>query len=333
MPIYTKTGDQGMTSLFDGTRVKKSSLRVEVYGTFDECCAQISLAQKMLNSSETVKALDWVQNKLFQLNAELASQSVQALAKKSDLICSADIQQLEKWIDEKTAALPEIHEFILPGQSLAGAQLHVARTVCRRAERTLDRLTELEEIRPEISKFANRLSDCLYSFAREADYEAEQELLIQEVIRRYRACTVQTKKQCSTEYMLEEILEAALKQAKHLNIPVSIAIVDENGALKHFYRMDDALLVSQDMAIKKAYTAIAMKTDTHQLSQLVQPNAPLFQLETLGDGKLVTFGGGFLLHDAEGTLIGGLGVSGGSVEEDMMIARAGIKTYKERFRS
>ncbi|MBO1299238.1 MULTISPECIES: cob(I)yrinic acid a,c-diamide adenosyltransferase [unclassified Enterococcus] len=327
MPIYTKTGDKGMTSLFDGTRVKKASLRVEVYGTFDECCAQISLAQKMLKNQESQLALDWIQNKLFQMNAELATATkTDKLSNKSDLISMEDIRQLEIWIDEKTAKLPPIHEFILPGKSLAGAQLHVARTVCRRGERVLDRFMENEEVRAELSKFANRLSDCLYSFAREADHEQEQEVLITKIIHRYQERVQQPK----VKPDFEEIVHACIDHANCLSVPVSIAIVDKNGALKQFYRMDDALIVSESMAIKKAYTAVSMKADTHELTELVQPSQPLFQLETLSDGKLVTFGGGFLLKDGQGNIIGGIGVSGGRPDQDMAIASKGIKKFKER---
>lgn len=100
MAIYTKTGDKGTTSLFDGTRVEKSDLRVDTYGTFDECCAQVSVAQKLAKDSETIEHLEWVQHKLFQLNAEIATkQDMAKLEAKSTLVGENDIHQMEAWID------------------------------------------------------------------------------------------------------------------------------------------------------------------------------------------------------------------------------------------
>ena len=93
--------------------------------------------------------------------------------------------------------------------------------------------------------------------------------------------------------------------------------------------MSGALLVSENLAQKKAYSAVAMKTDTHKLSELVQPAADLYQLEALTDGQIVTFGGGYVIRDAAGEVIGGLGISGGAVVEDMAIAQKGLEKLKE----
>lgn len=329
MAIYTKTGDKGTTSLFDGTRVEKSDLRVDTYGTFDECCAQVSVAQKLAKDSETIEHLEWVQHKLFQLNAEIATkQNREKLEAKSKLVAEADIHQMEEWIDQYTKRLPELHSFILPGQTLSAAQLHVARAICRRGERLLTELSKSAEIREEVRKFVNRLSDCLYIFARMEDQVETEKKLIDEILKRY---LEQSGTQLKASYLDKNhaIFQACEAQAKKINVPVSMALVDKTGNLVGFYRMPGALLVSEALAQKKAYSAVAMKTDTHQLKDLVQPEADLYQLETLTDGQIVTFGGGLVIRNAAGEVIGGLGVSGGSVEEDRTIAQKGLEKLKE----
>ncbi len=120
-----------------------------------------------------------------------------------------------------------------------------------------------------------------------------------------------------------EIIHAAKEKASEIGVPVVIAIADASGNLVAFQRMDQALLVSIDVAINKAYTAVALKLPTHELSQLAQPGQPLFGIHNADGGRIVIFGGGFPLK-RKNEIIGGVGVSGGSVEEDMMCATAGI---------
>ncbi|EAR6785883.1 cob(I)yrinic acid a,c-diamide adenosyltransferase [Salmonella enterica subsp. arizonae] len=121
----------------------------------------------------------------------------------------------------------------------------------------------------------------------------------------------------------------ALARAEELHVPVVISIVDGNGTPTVTWRMPDALLVSSELAPKKAWTAVAMKSATHELASAVQPGAALYGLDTHMQGKIVTFGGGFALW-RNGVLIGGLGISGGSVEQDMDIAQAAIAAIDVR---
>lgn len=187
MAIYTKTGDKGTTSLFDGQRVKKYSNRVETYGTFDECNTVISVAEKFCQKQENKDFLVHLQYKMFLLAGEIATLDSDKFYAKSEQISTNDIEALEAKIDDYTSKLPKITTFILPGTSTAGAHLHMARAVCRRGERMLVLLSEEEQenIRPELLKFVNRLSDCLYIIARDEDYFDRQEQRVQEIIRRY----------------------------------------------------------------------------------------------------------------------------------------------------
>ena len=172
MKIYTKGGDQGQTGLFGGQRVPKDHLRLHTYGTFDELNAVVGLflsEPTLAEDSKVRPALQRAQNELFQLGAELATPPGKAVPMK--LIDATDIQRLEAEIDAMESSLEPLRSFILPGGSKAAAQLHVARTVCRRAERELVVLHRSEPVRTEVLGYVNRLSDFLFVAARFANHE------------------------------------------------------------------------------------------------------------------------------------------------------------------
>ncbi|MBZ0279098.1 MAG: cob(I)yrinic acid a,c-diamide adenosyltransferase [Anaerolineae bacterium] len=165
MKIYTKTGDDGTTSLFSGGRVSKTHLRVEAYGTVDELNSVIGVARAHQPHPQTDEWLAQVQRQLFNLGADLAT----PLDVKADWITRMDadtVTWLETAIDQMTAELPALTSFILPGGSLAAAQLHVARTVCRRAERIVVALQSHEPLGDHVLLYLNRLSDFLFTLAR-----------------------------------------------------------------------------------------------------------------------------------------------------------------------
>lgn len=165
MKIYTRTGDEGKTSLFGGKRVSKDSLRIETYGTVDELNAVLGIARSLCISNEIDKYLYEIQNQLFILGADLAS-PVSIKKKNIPRIQSENISFLEKSIDELEAVNEPLRSFILPGGSEIAAQLHFARTVCRRAERLVVRLSKKEKIGKHPLIFLNRLSDFLFVLAR-----------------------------------------------------------------------------------------------------------------------------------------------------------------------
>jgi uncharacterized protein GlcG (DUF336 family) len=129
--------------------------------------------------------------------------------------------------------------------------------------------------------------------------------------------------------MALDLIAAARAKAREIGVPMVIAVVDAGGNLVAQQRMDDALLVSIDISLNKAYTAVAVKLPTHELAPLVQPGAPLFGISHADRGRVVVFGGGFPLKRGN-TIIGGIGVSGGSVEEDMSCAAAALELFKNR---
>ncbi len=171
--IYTKTGDDGTTGLFGGERVSKDSIRIESYGTVDELNSAIGLARSLGPPPEHDPLLGTIQEQLFVLGADLATPRSQEL-KKSSLprVTTAEIVCLERAIDALEDTLPPLKTFILPGGSPCGSALHLARTVCRRAER---HVVTLHGIEPEIgdlpTQYLNRLSDLLFVLARAVNHD------------------------------------------------------------------------------------------------------------------------------------------------------------------
>lgn len=165
MKIYTKTGDDGTTSLFSGGRVPKHHLRVESYGTVDELNSYIGLARSTQITDHADNQLEAIQNHLFRLGADLAT-PMNAKAEWLIRITDEEIQWLEETIDDLSQKLPELKNFILPGGVPIASHLHVARTICRRAERLVVALQEVEDINDKSLIYLNRLSDYLFTLAR-----------------------------------------------------------------------------------------------------------------------------------------------------------------------
>jgi cob(I)alamin adenosyltransferase len=163
MKIYTKTGDDGMTALFAGGRVSKSHPRVETYGTVDELNSLVGSARA--HGAQQDEWLQQVQNALFHLGADLAT-PLDAQAEWVVRTPESEIEWLEARMDEMAAKLPDLKKFILPGGCPAAAQLHVARTVCRRAERLAVSLAQHEPVTENAVVYLNRLSDFLFTLAR-----------------------------------------------------------------------------------------------------------------------------------------------------------------------
>lgn len=173
MKIYTRTGDEGSTGLFGGDRVSKAHPRIEAYGTVDETNSFLGLARAHLGGSDTLRDLDALlarlQGELFEAGADLATPSgARAVVPR---ITARHVETLESEIDRYEERLPPLKHFILPGGTPAGAALHVARTVCRRAERLVVDAAGSEAINDQVGVYLNRLSDLLFVLARYANQE------------------------------------------------------------------------------------------------------------------------------------------------------------------
>ena len=164
--IYTKTGDDGTTALGGGQRVEKDSLRIETFGTVDELNAQIGVAIASGLEASLTEHLTRVQNELFHLGSDLCVLEADKAARPVPRIEEKHVRALETEMDRMTEALGPLTNFILPGGSLGAGNLHVARTVCRRAERLAVALAREEAIGPFVVKYLNRLSDALFVMSR-----------------------------------------------------------------------------------------------------------------------------------------------------------------------
>jgi len=182
MKIYTKTGDKGKTALFGGTKVPKHHIRIESYGTVDELNSHLGLVRDQNIDAHSKDILVIIQNKLFTVGAILATDPEKAMLKSGKerlnipKISNEDIELLEKEMDQMNEALPPMTHFILPGGHQTVSFCHIARCVCRRAERLAAALNDLEPFQPETLMYLNRLSDYLFVLARKLskDLQADE---------------------------------------------------------------------------------------------------------------------------------------------------------------
>ncbi|SDS69976.1 cob(I)alamin adenosyltransferase [Formosa sp. Hel1_31_208] len=179
MKIYTKTGDKGTTALFGGTRVPKHHIRIDSYGTVDELNSHLGLIRDQDIDNHYKDVLIKIQDRLFTVGAILATDPEKAILKSGKQrlnipkISEGDIQQLEQEMDTMNEALPPMTHFVLPGGHQTVSFCHIARCVCRRAERLASALNDLEPFQPESLTYLNRLSDYLFVLARKLSYDLQ----------------------------------------------------------------------------------------------------------------------------------------------------------------
>jgi cob(I)alamin adenosyltransferase len=172
MKIYTRSGDDGSTGLYGGGRVSKCDLRVETFGIVDELNAQLGVVRTLPLPKGFDEVLSILQNQMFDLGAELATPD--AIGRGTDSLQDAQVARIEEWIDHFEAGLAPLRAFILPGGSPVAAGLHLARCVCRRAERQMVALSQVAPMRETVLKYMNRVGDLLFVMARSANAETGQ---------------------------------------------------------------------------------------------------------------------------------------------------------------
>lgn len=335
MKIYTKTGDKGTTSLVGGDRAEKHDLRVWAYGSIDEASSSIGVARAYVKEKELSERLLRIQKTLFEVGAELASVGTDYYKERIEV---EDITFLEETIDKLDGLKPSFNGFIVPGGTVESAHLDVARTVIRRAERYISKLKNYYEISSNLMKYTNRLSDGLYAIARYFDYKDIMEKA-QENIKNFNQNRViannsqieEINKMMINRTIIDRetakyISEKCVQKSYEVGVPMVICITDFSGNITLLERMDDSLLVSIEIAMKKAYTAAALKAPTHELRDASLPTGELYGINNAE--KIITFGGGFPLK-INGEIVGAIGVSGGTVEQDMKVAQFGVKAFEE----
>ena len=333
--IYTRTGDKGDTGLYGGSRVAKQSPRVEAYGTVDEANAFIGLAKARLGDEALRRDLHDLQQRLFTVGAELASDEAGA-ARLDNLVDAADVAHLESVIDTCLAETGPPRNFVVPGREEISGHLHVARTLVRRAERRVLTAAQTSPVRPELVKYLNRLSDCLYAIARlveERHTSAHVEQLVRRVLQTVAGAAAGPEPSPAPHAgfglpVATRMAEAAARKAEELGVPIVVSIVDDAGNAVLLHRMTNSLLASLSLAADKAWTAAAFRAPTHALKERTRETGDLFGLGAASSGRICVFGGGFPLH-LNGELVGGIGISGGTVEQDMVIAEHAIHTFHQ----
>lgn len=175
--VYTKTGDKGTTSLIGGTRVPKTHIRLESYGTVDELNAHLGLLVTYLTDEVDRRFVLQIQHKLFSVGSYLATDQEQTALNEVSIINVSDVEEVEQMIDTIDNMIPQLHNFVLPQGSRGAAVCHICRTVCRRAERLILGLTDKYPIDSNLTVYVNRLSDYLFVLARKINLSEKKEEL------------------------------------------------------------------------------------------------------------------------------------------------------------
>ncbi len=332
MKLYTRGGDKGDTSLLGGIRVPKDSLRIEVYGTLDEVTSTLGLARATVRWDDMVADISGLQGMFIDVMGELASgpwdpeQPAKLPRGRTFRVDQAAVAGLEAMIDRYQSERLEVKGFVRPGGSKAGAVLDMARTFVRRAERRLVGLGREEPVNPHLLQYFNRLSDLFFIMAR-IDEQREVTARVTETL----AGPAPTGPTGGSMFGLDEssaLVAAGMRRAAEIGVPMVLVVADEYGRPIELRRMDGSLPVSLTLAPMKAQTAAAVRMPTRDLGALAGPSGPLFGIEANVAGTTVVGGGLPLVRD--GRVVGAVGVSGGSVEQDVDVAEAMAAVFAAR---
>ncbi len=307
--LYTGNGDKGYTSTLKNKHIPKYDNLIELIGTLDEYSASLGLARAQCADDELCEDIKRVQKKLISIMGELAGGEIS--------VTEACVMAVEGLCDKYMPS--GFSGFSLPGETIVSAQLEVARTVIRRAERIAARLIAQNKIRNVTYTYLNRLSDMTYAFSSYAATENKRKAKLKGAISNEITDLTLT--------LAKEISLAVEKKAEEMGKRVVIAILDSGANLMLLHSMPDAYIASGQIAQDKAYTAVSLKMPTHIALQESRGGA-LDGLSATSQNKLMLLGGGEPLV-INGRVVGAIGVSGGTAEEDIGFAEFGAM-YLER---
>ena len=339
MDIYTKNGDRGITSLTQTKNISKSDDRINLLGTIDELTSHLGLLKTMQMDAGDYRMLEEIQHTLDKLMAGVSDpykKEYRIDAKKTETL-EAEIHRLERLFD-----LPK--EFVLPGNNRLSAEMDIARAVARRAERALASVSVKFGADSESKKYMNRLADYLYVLARYTDAKgasqaerrqpaalAQEHVMAQDVVTQSAVREILQDMGIQSKVTLDQakkLIEMVEEEATRRGQKAVIAVCGPDGHPIAVLVMDGAFLVSFDVAVKKAYTAVAVKMSTMELNALAQPGGTFYGLDKMEGGNIIIFGGGVPIRDG-GVIVGGLGVSGGTGEEDHSLAEYGLSAFAQ----
>lgn len=348
MSTYTGNGDRGLTELVRTKNVSKSDNRVELLGTIEELSCHLGVIRTLPVEIEVRETL-----KDIQMYLKTVAGGVSDPYSKEGHLGPEATEKLEREISRMEGAFTYQIDESLPGDYASSAQIDLARSVARRAERVLAAVSVKFGADTGAKKFMNRLSDYLYTLARYQEVQKADDPIISETavseqtsIRKdhaeppKQAEAISSEKDLKTAEIVREVLkrmgiqgrisldaakrliEEVEKEAQRQDKKAVIAVCGPDGNPIAVHVMDGAFLVSFDVAVKKAYTAVAVKMSTMELNALAQPGGTFYGLDKMEGGNIIIFGGGIPLKVGD-TIVGGLGVSGGTGEEDHALAQYG----------
>lgn len=345
MSIYTANGDKGTTNLVHTKNVSKSDDRIQLVGTIDELSSHLGLIKTMMSEADDIRFIENIQRTLNAVCSGVADPFNREFRTEDDRT-----GQLEEEISrlEGLFHCPE-EENILPGSSRLSAELVLQGQLQGGAERDLAAVSVKFGADNGAKKYMNRLSDYLYVMARYME-TTEQPVQKKEEITPFGGKEAEPVAAVQTPMTDEAVIQEVLKrmgiqgritldgakrlidkieqEAKRRGKNAVIAVCGPDGNPVAVHVMDGAFLVSFDVATKKAYTAVAVRMSTKELAVLAQPGGTFFGVDKMDNGKIVIFGGGVPLKVGD-TIIGGLGISGGTGEEDHSLAEYGLSILNE----
>lgn len=357
MSIYTKIGDNGTTNLMKSSNVSKSDDRIELLGVIDELTSNIGLGKSLEKKQSHRDELELIQKNLMTIMAGIADPG-----NKDYMLEDKEVHAIELEINRMELSFTRKKEFIIPGKTTLSSYYDIGRTIARRAERVLIKVDRRYGIDKMAKIYMNRLSDYLFILARYTDYLGEQssalELsevhshirtqsmdystaqhaekkspteesfetkVVREVLKRIAIANTNIKMDLS---LAKRLIERIEDEAKKKGINAVIAICNTEGNPIAVHVMDQAFLASFDIAMKKAYTSVAVKMSTKELGELAKPGETFYGIDKADNGKMIIFGGGIPLK-VNNTIIAGLGVSGGTAEVDAELAEIGSRILLE----
>ena len=342
MELFTGSGDRGMTSLKRDRNVSKADDRIQAIGEIEELITQVGMCKFHAEDLSVKADLEKIQRNLL-----ICIEGIGDPYHKDYKIAEEEVKILAEKTAQLKASYPMSAYEPLPGGCEASLRIDLARSAARRAERWLTSSDKKYGGQPVRKQYMNLLGDYLYALARYTDYaeskksvkieakasekpvnekistaELTKEIVIQEVLKR-----IQTMDRVTLE-IAKKLIEKIEDYAVSVGKKAVIAVCGPDGNPIAVHVLDGAFLVSFDVAVKKAYTAVSVKMSTMELGKLVQPGQTFAGLEQIEKDKLVFFGGGVPLFAGD-NLVGGLGISGGTGEEDDDIAQYALSIFEE----
>ena len=305
--IYTKKGDEGYSGNIKNTRYPKDYVLFELLGTIDELSSNLGLCK--IESMEVVRdTITALQKEFILLGSYIAG--------GNHFDTAAATQRLEKLIDAFSKKVSRDGQFTLSGETKAGAYLDVARTVARRAERQAVKASKVFMIKKQDLSYFNRISDLLYILARYQD----------QLYLTYHSPNTKGEDAKFDMAQAQKLCETVIQKAREMNVKVVCAVCDSGGNLMTMLRDYDAFIASINVAQNKAYTSVSLKMPTSNLADLSKPGDSLYGLQHQ-DHRLVMFGGGIPLIRND-VVVGGFGVSGGTLEQDTALAEYANEIFR-----